>query len=548
MYASEENNMTRARYGLTFRRAALGIAVGIAVVLGPAWSDPAAARPTQWTIVVSEKTGGADALSEHGTNSQYYLIPQVIEALTRLELVPNERTWGVVPVLAEKWSFPDPKTLVVEVKRGVKFQNGEELTAEHVKAAYDAFVTPEKPGRRGVILKALGKAEVAGKHTVKFQLPKPDLAVLAATTHLLVPPLARHSMTREQFEAKPIGSGPYRVVDWPKDGTVRLEAWDGYRSGKAFPEKLIVRHVPEPSTRVFELAAGTAQVAWAIPIESLPTIQANPKLEVVSLTGGSALSYVINLYKTTPPLRDKRVRQAMNYAVDRAAIVKTILGGRGGIMPAPLWSGWLGASHEIAPYTYDPDKAKALLTDAGFPNGFSFQWTVTQGVFVKDIEVAQAVANQLSKVGIKATVQPAERARLLAQRSEGDYDVLELIWTMSWHPAILLQFTLHAAYPEAKLASKWGPMPPELAKARALMEEAGAAQTLDEMGRGYVRLNQLMRDEAFWLFVNTVDTLWGIQKDTMWRPYPAAFPYYDDYWHRTGRKAPDSPTVPLVPK
>jgi peptide/nickel transport system substrate-binding protein len=539
--------MTGSKSGSMSRRIALGIAVGI-VALPVAWSDAAAGRPTQWTIVVSEKTGGADPLSEHGTNSQYYLIPHVVEPLARLELLPNERTWGVAPVLAEKWSFPDPRTLVVELKRGIKFQNGEELTAEHVKAAYDAFVTPEKPSRRGVVLKALGTAEIAGKHTVKFLLPKPDLSVLAATTHLLVPPLARHSMTREQFEAKPIGTGPYRVVDWPKDGTVRLEAWEGYRAGRAFPEKLIVRHVPEPSTRVFELAAGSAQVAWAIPIESLPTIQANPKLEVVSLTGGSALSYVINLYKTTPPLRDKRVRQAMNYAVDREAIVRTILGGRGAPMSAPLWPGWLGASDEIAPYAYNPEKAKALLKEAGYPNGFGFRWTVTQGVFVKDIEVVQAVANQLAKVGIKATVQPAERARLLAERSEGDYDVLELIWTMSWHPAILLHFTLNASYPDAKLAPKWGPMPPELARARALMSEAGEAQSLEEMGRGYARLSQLMHDEAFWLFVNTVDTLWGIQKDTAWRPYPAAFPSYDDYWHRTGRKAPNSATVPLVPR
>jgi peptide/nickel transport system substrate-binding protein len=362
-----------------------------------------------------------------------------------------------------------------------------------------------------------------------------------------VPPLARHSMTREQFEAKPIGSGPYKVVDWPKDGTVRLEAWDGYRGGKAFPEKLIVRHVPEPSTRVFELAAGTAQVAAAIPIETIPMIQGNPKLEVVSLTGGSALSYVINLYKTTPPLRDKRVRQAMNYAVDRAAIVKAILGGRGAPMPAPLWSGWLGASDEVRPYAYDPEKARALLTEAGYPNGFSFRWTVTQGVFPKDVEVAQAVANQLAKVGIKATVQPAERARILAERNEGEYDVTELIWTMYWHPAIMLHFTLNASYPDAKLTPKWGPVPPELATARGLMSEAAAATSLADKTRTYARLNQLMRDEAFWLLVNTVDSLWGVQKDTGWRPYPAAFPTYDDYWHRTGRKAPESPTVPSVP-
>lgn len=522
------------------------IAVALAVATGS--MDAAFARPAQWTVVVSEKTGGADALSEYGTNSQYYLIPHVVEPLVRIELLPGERSWGIVPVLAERWSFPDPQTFVVEIRRGIKFQNGEEFTAEHVKAAFDAFVSPEKPGRRGVVLKALGKAEVTGRHTVRWALPKPDLSVLAAASHLLVPPLARHSMTREQFETRPIGTGPYRVAAWPVDGTVQLEAWEGYRGGRPFPEKLIFRHVPEPSTRVLELAAGSAQVAAAIPIESLPTIQGNPKLEVVSLTGGSALSYVINLYKTTPPLRDKRVRQAMNLAVDRAAIVRSILGGRGAAMPAPLWPGWLGAADDIRPYPYDPEKARALLKEAGYPNGFTFRWTVTQGVFVKDAEVAQAVANQLAKVGIKATVQPAERARILAERNEGDYDVTELIWTMYWHPAILLHFTLNASFPDARLGAKWGSMPPELARARRLMADAAEATTLEATQRAYTALNRFMHDEAFWLFVHTVDSLWGVQKDIAWRPYPAAFPSSDDYWHRTGRKAPESPTVPSIPR
>jgi peptide/nickel transport system substrate-binding protein len=506
----------------------------------------ATAQPKEWNVVVSEKTGAGDPLSEYGTNTMYYITQHVMEPLFRVELLSDGKAWGVVNHLAEKWSFANEKTLVIELKKNVKFHNGEELTAEHVKYAFDTVVSAEKPGRRALVLKNLGTIEIADKYTVRFQLPRRDLSVLGLVENLLIPPLARRSMTREQFEAKPVGTGPYRVVDWPRDGTVRLEAWDGYRRGRAVPDRLLFRYVPEPSTRVFELTAGSAQIAEAIPIESIGSIERDPKLEVVSLTGGSTLSFIMNLFKTTPPLRDKRVRQAMNYAVDRAAIVKSILGGRGTALPGPLWPGWLGHTGDVKPYPYDPEKAKALLKDAGYANGFSFKWTVTQGVFVKDIEIAQAVANQLARVGIKATLQPTERARLLAERNEGTYDVLELIWPVYWIPATLFQFTLVAPYPDAKLSPQWGETPAELTKARDLMREAGGARSIEDMGRAYAQLDELMHDEAFWLYVHTVDQLWGVAKDTKWRPYPAAFAFYNDYWAIIGKKAPAAPDVPMV--
>jgi peptide/nickel transport system substrate-binding protein len=533
----------RGRRGGVAARVGVGaLMFGLVVLL---WWSPATAAPSEWTVVVSEKTGGADPLSEYGTNTMWYVTQHVMEPLLRIELLPDGKSWGVVNHLAERWSFPDEKTFVVTLKKGVKFQNGEELTAEHVKFAYDALVSAEKPTRTAVIVKPLGSCEIVDRYTVRWRLAAPGLSVLGSMEYMLIPPLARKGMTREQFEAKPIGTGPYRVVDWPRDGTVRLEAWDGFRSGKATPEKLVFRYVPEPSTRVFELTAGTAQIAETIPIEAVASIQANPRLQVTSLKGSLALSYVINLFKTTPPLRDKRVRQAMNYAVDREAIVKAILGGRGTALPGPLWPGHLGYTPDVTPYRYDPEKAKALLKEAGYPDGFSFKWTVTQGVVAKDIEIAQAVANQLAKVGIKATLQPSERARLLAERNEGGYDMTELVWTMAWNPAVLFQFTLLTSYPDAKL-TQFGAPPDELVKARQLMKEGAAAPTIDQAGSTYARLNRLMHEDAFWLFVHTIDQLWGVQKDTGWRPYPVAFQQYNDYWAMMGRKAPENPDVPLI--
>ncbi|MBI4494561.1 MAG: ABC transporter substrate-binding protein [Chloroflexi bacterium] len=527
------------------------IAVLVAALLvacAPAQTaPPATARPSEWNIVTAEQTGGGDPFTEYGTNNEWALMRHVEEPLLRAELLPDGKSWGVVNYLADKWSFPDSKTFQVELKKGVKFQNGEELTSEHVKYAFDGIVNVDKPGRKGQSLKPLGKAEIVDKYTIKWTMPEPNTSVIGVVDLMNVPALARKNMTAAEYERKPIGTGPYKAVDWERDGTVRLEAWDGYRGGKPFPDKLVVRYVPEPSTRVMELQAGTAQIAQTIPIESLASIEGNSKLEVVSLKGSSALAYVINIFKTTPPLRDQRVRQAMNYALDRDAIVKSILGGRGTALPGPLWPGYLGYTSDVKPYSYDPEKAKALLKDAGFPDGFSFNWTVTQGVFPKDIEIAQAVANQLAKLGIKATLQPRERARVLAERSEGDYDVTELVFPMYWSPATPFRSTLELAYPDSKLTPKFGATPPELLEARRLVQQANAATTLEQMAGSYARVDQLMHDGAFWLFVHTLDEVWGAQKDIAWRPYPADYQTLYDYWALTGKKAPSNPTSPLVP-
>jgi ABC-type transport system substrate-binding protein len=511
--------------------------------------DPAApstARPTEWSVVLGEATGGGDPLTEYSTSAEYYLQKHVLEGLLHVELLPDGKSWGVVNDLAERWSFPDSKTFLAELRQGVRFHNGEELTAEHVEYAYNAMVFRDKPGRRTILLKALGKLEIVDKYTVRWHMPAPDLTILGSLYGLTLPALARKNMSADEFERQPIGTGPYRAIEWQRDGTVRLEAWDGYRLGKPFPEKLTIRAVPEASTRTMELLAGSAQIAQSIPIESLPSLQGDANLDLVSLQGSSALSYVINVYKTTPPLRDKRVRQAMNYAVNREAIVRSILGGRGTPLPGPLSPGWLGYTDDVKPYPHDPERARALLAEAGYADGFAFDWTITDGVYVKDAQIAQAVAGQLAQVGIKANLQVRERARLLADRNEGNFDVTELNWPVRWIPTSTFAFTVDAAYPDS-LVAKWGETPPALVRARKLIQEAGDTTTVEQMGRAYAELNRHMHDEAFWLFVHTVDDLWGIQRATGWRPYPSDYPVYYDRWGLLGKQAPAASTVPLIP-
>ena len=137
-------------------------------------SQSAETHPSEWTVVVAEATGGADPLTEYGTNSQFSLIPHVLEPLMRAELLPDGKAWGIVNDLAERWSFPEPTILRVELKKGVKFHNGEELTAEHVKYAYDNIVFIPQPGRRAATLKALGEVEIVDQYTVEWHLSVPN--------------------------------------------------------------------------------------------------------------------------------------------------------------------------------------------------------------------------------------------------------------------------------------------------------------------------------------------------------------------------------------
>src|SRR4051794_16320554 len=185
----------------------------------PLGASPPANRPTDWTVVLGEATGGGDPLTEYSTSAEYYLQKHVLEGLLHVELLPDGKSWGVVNDLAERWSFPDSKTFLVELRQGVRFHNGEELTAEHVEYAYNAMVFRDKPGRRTILLKALGKLEIVDKYTVRWHMPAPDLTILGSLYGLTLPALARKNMSADEFERQPIGTGPYRAIEWQRDGT-----------------------------------------------------------------------------------------------------------------------------------------------------------------------------------------------------------------------------------------------------------------------------------------------------------------------------------------
>ena len=242
-----------------------------------------------------------------------------------------------------------------------------------------------------------------------------NLYVLPAATY--------QSMGAEKFALSPVGTGPYKFVEWVRDSHVTMERFDGYWRGNAAIQTTEFRPIAEDATRVSSLQAGELDIAALIPPTDIPPIQGNSKLDVRSVRSNRTIFVGMNCFKE--PFTNVKVRQALNYAVDVQSIIKNVLGGHAYENPGPIAYGVFGYDPNLKPYGYDPEKAKSLLKDAGYPNGFSTVLDTPQGRYLDDVEVSQAIAGQLAEVGVKVTVQPAEFneyfTRWLAKKMEGLY-------------------------------------------------------------------------------------------------------------------------------
>jgi peptide/nickel transport system substrate-binding protein len=508
--------------------------------------DPDDGEEEVWNVVISEDTGGGDPLSEYPGLSQWWLQWHVMEPLFYPALAEDGQSWVMVNELASDWRFEDEgRQLVVELQEGIYFHNGEELTAEHVKRIFDETVATDPPIRRTTAIAALGEAEVIDDYTIQWTMPQADMSVLGAVFQLLIPPMERYDMSAEDFEAQPIGTGPYRVVSWPVDGTVELEAWDEYRRGKARPDRLVIRYIPDTSTRVFELISGNAQLAMGLTVDAIADIANDDDYEIAALKGSTFIAEVINQYKSDPPLNDRRVRQAMNYAIDRDAIIEAIMEGQASSYPGPLGPGLLGFREGHEPYPYDPDRARELLEEAGVSD-ITLDWYVPTGGGYKIGEVAEVVANQLGEVGININLLQVESSRLLAARNEGEHDIVSLTFPISWVPTNLLRFTLFNSLPDEVSIPVWGDTPEQVVQAREMYADANATESVEEMEERLAELHEFMHEEAFWLYIYSPDAIYGAHTSINYRPFPTVYFRLYDEWSRRGMDVPADTDVPLV--
>jgi peptide/nickel transport system substrate-binding protein len=349
------------------------------------------------------------------------------------------------------------------------------------------------------------RADVRDPHTVDIVTTEPLASMLFTMVRMyILPRETREKMGAQAFAEKPIGTGPYRFVEWKRDQQLVLEANPTYWRGAVQPRRLVFRIVKDAATRAAELRSGGVDIIAAPPVPQLDLLDSGDT-RVVPVKGGRVIIYPMNVKQS--PFDNKKVREAVNLAVNRDAIVKSVLGGRGIVLAGPFTPPWLGYDPAVKPFPYDPARARQLLAEAGYPQGFESTWSISSGVFLKDTEIAEAAAGQLRQVGVRLKLVPTDRSKIQKDAVEGTFQgITSIAWGTQFEPDPMLSWVL------AK---------PFMSTPRIIeLVQQGRGEVNLEKRRGiYQELYRQAHDEALWLFVHAQDELWAERRDVNWTPY-----------------------------
>ena len=322
-------------------------------------------------------------------------------------LLKTDGNGGFKPDLAESWENIDEKTWSFKLREGVKFHNGEDLTADDVK------FTLERVARDDTLLEYGSYKqiqEVVVKSDYEF-----DIVTTAAEPALLnrLSRLGSSILPKDYIESEgwpvfleaPVGTGPYEFKEWKKDDRLTISAFDGYFGPPAKWDEVIFRSIPEDSTRISELLTGGVDIAVNIPPTDVERIKSTDGVGIAQ----SPTQRVMNLTLRTGgegPTADPLVREAIDLAIDKQLIVDSLLEGGGEVTRTRVTPGNVGANEDLfGKSLYDPEKAKKLLAEAGYADGLELTLSSPNGRYIKDKESAELMAAMLQEVGITANLE-----------------------------------------------------------------------------------------------------------------------------------------------
>jgi len=450
-----------------------------------------------------------DTLDPHGqtTTTVSNVLRHVYESLLWFDEKGN-----LIPVLAERWEVsPDGLEYTFYLRKNVRFHDGSEFNATVVKANIDRWFDPGVKNPSRSQLGPVKEAVVVDPYTIKIYLKEPYAPFLRALPSLLITSLNVINKFGNKTITEVVGTGPYKFVSWEKGKKIVLERNDDYWGQKPYIKRIEWLIIPEASTRLAALLAGDVDFAYNLPPTDLERVKNDPRFTVLTPTSNRVIFIAI---QPRGPLADPRVRQALNYAIDKDAIINSVLYGLAikadSIVP-PHFFGYV----PMKPYEYDPQKARRLLEEAGFPFDKKLVLLHPTGRYLQDKQVAEAIQAYLSKIGVQVELKtmdwPSFVASILKPLDQKDFDLLLLGWGSTVPDAhFVLYFNFHSSQAAPKGLGEAHYNNSEVDK---LLEQAAKETDENKRLELYKKATEIIWNDAPWIFLYVQKWFFASTKD-----------------------------------
>lgn len=320
-----------------------------------------------------------------------------------------DKNLKMIPVLADSHTVSkDGLVYTFKLKSGIKFHDGTDFNAEAVKVSFDRVTNPENKLKRYTLYKNIAKTEALDATTVRVTLKEPFspfINTLAHPSGVIISPAALAKYGSKGIAQNPVGTGPFKFVEWKSTDYLKVAKWEGYWK-KGYPkiDSITWRPVVDNNTRAAMMQTNEAHFAFPMPPEALESLSKKASLEVTKAP--SIIHRYLSMNTQQKPFDNPKVREAINYAINKDALVKVAFSGYAvpaeGVLPQGV-----EYATKLGPWPYNPVKAKELLKEAGYPNGFeSTLWSAYN--YTTAQKVIQFVQQQLAQVGIKVQVRALE--------------------------------------------------------------------------------------------------------------------------------------------
>jgi len=437
------------------------------------------------------------------------------------------------PRLAESWRAVNDTTWEFKLRRGVKFHDGSDFTASDVKFSIERIPAVSGPNPTTIYVRRVKEVKIVDPYTVQVitdgaapTLPY-DFIRLFIVSAKAAKDFSTKETANEGFNSgkAAIGTGPYKFVSWtPKDQLV-LDRFDGYWGGKEPWQRVLRKEIPNDTARVAQLKAGQLDLIARAPAADVPTLEKDAKLTVVKVDTVYVFNMELDMREKAPqitakdgsalpqnPLRDPRVREAIDLAIDRPALAEVAMEGMGKPVNQLVTPSIFGYNKSLPERKLDIARAKKLLADAGYPNGFKATFSFTNDRLPGDRQVGTSVAQMLAAIGLDVTANAQPAAVFFPARTRGDFSMPMSGWgTLTGEAHYTLSSTVHSNDPVRKFGpfNVLGYNSPQMDK---LIQDAAIEMDVNKRRSYLEQANALVATDRPRLPLVSVGSAWAMQK------------------------------------